>query len=302
LPLAALKKIMSMTLLPSSLNLRKTPPLTNQEFEDLRRFIYSLTGIHIPEKRKYLLENRLGSRIKDLGLKSFAEYHRFLRSDPGRVQEIEILCEKITTNETSFFRDTRQLKVVQDHVLSPLLAQKQASGKKELRIWSAGCSSGEEPYTLAMMLHEALRLSIIGWDIRISANDISRAVLAKASRGIYTAHALRTTPEDILTKYFTPEARGYKIHPKVQKMVSFSRINLNERAEIKKVPKSEIIFCRNVIIYFDEAMKKKVINAFYDNLLPGGVLVLGHSESIHKISRAFKPIIKQGGMFYQKLD
>ena len=291
-----------MTLLSSSLKLRQTPPLTSQEFTSLRDFIYSLTGIHIPEKRKYLLENRLGSRIKDLGLKSFAEYHRFLRSDPKRNQEIDTLCEKITTNETSFFRDTRQLQVVQDHVLRPLLNQRQKAGKKDLRIWSAGCSSGEEPYTLAMMLHEALRLSIIGWDIRITANDISRAMLTKATQGVYTSHALRTTPKDILAKYFTQEPRGNKIHPKVQKLVAFSRINLNDRAEIKKIPRSQIIFCRNVIIYFDEAMKKRVINAFYDNLLPGGILVLGHSESIHKITRAFKPVIKQGGMFYQKAE
>mgnify|MGYP006291533723 FL=1 len=291
-----------MTLLSSSLKLRQTPPLTSQEFTSLRDFIYSLTGIHIPEKRKYLLENRLGSRIKDLGLKSFAEYHRFLRSDPKRNQEIDTLCEKITTNETSFFRDTRQLQVVQDHVLKPLLNQRQKAGKKDLRIWSAGCSSGEEPYTLAMMLHEALRLSIIGWDIRITANDISRAMLTKATQGVYTSHALRTTPRDILAKYFTQEPRGNKIHPKVQKLVAFSRINLNDRAEIKKIPRSQIIFCRNVIIYFDEAMKKRVINAFYDNLLPGGILVLGHSESIHKITRAFKPVIKQGGMFYQKAE
>ena len=291
-----------MTLLSSSLKLRQTPPLTSQEFTSLRDFIYSLTGIHIPEKRKYLLENRLGSRIKDLGLKSFAEYHRFLRSDPKRNQEIDTLCEKITTNETSFFRDTRQLQVVQDHVLRPLLNQRQKAGKKDLRIWSAGCSSGEEPYTLAMMLHEALRLSIIGWDIRITANDISRAMLTKATQGVYTSHALRTTPRDILAKYFTQEPRGNKIHPKVQKLVAFSRINLNDRAEIKKIPRSQIIFCRNVIIYFDEAMKKRVINAFYDNLLPGGILVLGHSESIHKITRAFKPVIKQGGMFYQKAE
>lgn len=291
-----------MTLLSSSLKLRQTPPLTSQEFTSLRDFIYSLTGIHIPEKRKYLLENRLGSRIKDLGLKSFAEYHRFLRSDPKRNQEIDTLCEKITTNETSFFRDTRQLQVVQDHVLRPLLNQRQKAGKKDLRIWSAGCSSGEEPYTLAMMLHEALRLSIIGWDIRITANDISRAMLTKATQGVYTSHALRTTPKDILAKYFTQEPRGNKIHPKVQKLVAFSRINLNDRAEIKKIPRSQIIFCRNVIIYFDEAMKKRVIKAFHDNLLPGGILVLGHSESIHKITRAFKPVIKQGGMFYQKAE
>ncbi len=284
----------------SSLTLRKTPRISDAEFADLRGFIYDVTGIDIPERRQYLLENRLGARLAELNLKSFAEYSSYLRRSPSKDKELVYLCEKITTNETSFFRDSKQLDVFRDFVLKDVLESLQQDGRKELNIWSAGCSSGEEPYTLGIMLHEMLRMSIIGWRIRISANDISTAMLNKAKDGVYNQYSFKTTPQEMIEKYFTKEPGGFKIHPKVQRLVSFAALNLNDRMALKRVPKSQIIFCRNVIIYFDEEMKKKVINAFYDNLLPGGYLILGHSESIHKFSRVFKPIIKPGGMFYRK--
>lgn len=284
-----------------SLSLRKTPKITEKEFSDLRTFIYDKTGISIPEKRKYLLENRLGKRLNELGLKSYAEYYKFLRFDASRNAEMDKLCEKITTNETSFFRDVKQLNVFKQHVLPQIIKEQEAKGRKELHIWCAGCSSGEEPYTLAIMLHEMLGMSIIGWRIKISAYDLSPAMLAKCRRGVYGKYALRTTPKGMLTKYFEPLKDGqYKVRPKVSKLVSFAPINLSDRMACKRVPKSQVVFCRNVIIYFDDPMKKQVIQAFYDNLHPGGYLFLGHSESIHKLSRSFKPEIKPGGMCYRK--
>ncbi|MEW5774844.1 MAG: protein-glutamate O-methyltransferase CheR [Thermodesulfobacteriota bacterium] len=288
--------------LPSlgTLSLRDTPKISDQEFKELRDHIYSLTGIDIPAERKYLLENRLGARLKELGLKSFGDYARHLRLGTGRDAELEKLFERVTTNETSFFRDLKQLDVVRDKVLPEIVEQQQKAGTKEISIWSAGCSSGEEPYTLGIMLHEMLRMSIIGWRIRITANDLSPAMLAKARAGLYNDHALRTTPKDVVDRYFTKEAGGYRIHPKVQKLVSFGPINLNDSLAVKRVPRSQVVFCRNVIIYFDEDMKKKVISGFYDNLHPEGFLVLGHSESIHKISRAFTPLMQPGGIVYKK--
>ncbi len=282
-----------------TLNLRDAPKISDQEFKELRDYIYSLTGIDIPAERKYLLENRLGPRLKELGLKSFADYARHLRLGTGRDAELEKLFEKVTTNETSFFRDQKQLDVVRDKIL-PAIIDKQSKGAKELSIWCAGCSSGEEPYTLGIMLHEMLRMAIIGWRIRITANDLSPAMLAKARAGLYNDYAIRTTPKDILDRYFAKETGGYRIHPKVQKLVSFGPINLNDSLAVKRVPKSQVVFCRNVIIYFDDEMKKKVISGFYDNLQPDGYLVLGHSESIHKVSRAFTPIMQPGGIVYQK--
>jgi len=284
----------------SSITLRQSPPMNSKEFAELQRFIYDLTGIDVPERRKYLLENRLGSRLQELRLRNYAEYVAMLRHGVDRDEELKFFLAKITTNETSFFRDTKQLEVFEEHVLKKLLAEREAAGKKSLHIWSAGCSSGEEPYTLGIMLHEILRMSIIGWKIQVSADDLSPEVLAKARAGLYDDHALRTTSKDIVNRYFAKEPSGHKIHPKVQKLVTFGQINLIDKPAMKRVPRSDIIFCRNVIIYFDDAVKQKVIAGFYDNLLPGGYLVLGYSETIHKLSRAFQPLIKPGGIIYRK--
>ncbi|HDQ40931.1 MAG TPA: protein-glutamate O-methyltransferase CheR [Desulfonatronum sp.] len=285
---------------PASLTLRKTPPISTREFAELRRFIYDLVGIDIPERRKYLLENRLGPRILQLGLRNYSEYLMMLHHGPDKNTELKYFFTKITTNETSFFRDTKQLDVFETHVLKNVLQECEAAGNKSLHIWSAGCSSGEEPYTLGIMLHEILRMSIIGWKIQITANDLSPDMIAKAQAGLYGEYALRTTPKDVVDRYFIKETQGYKIHPKVQKLVSLGLINLNDKLAVKRVPKSHIIFCRNVIIYFDDAVKQKLISNFYDNLLPGGYLVLGHSETIHKLSRVFQPLIKPGGIVYRK--
>ncbi|WP_045211830.1 CheR family methyltransferase [Desulfonatronovibrio magnus] len=285
-----------------SLSLRKSAPLTDKEFDDLSTYIYELAGIEIPKQRKYLLENRLRSRLGELKLNSFSDYYKYLKFGPNKQKEVEIFCEKMTTNETSFFRDAKQLGVFRMAVLAPMLQKLKQSGKKQIHIWSAGCSSGEEPYTLSIMLHEMLKMSIMGWRIRITANDISSAMIAKAKKGLYSEHSLRNTSKDIINRYFTKEPGGYLVHPKIKKNIVFEKINLNDTAALKKIPKSQIVFCRNVIIYFDPPMKKKVINSFYDNLVPQGYLVLGHSESLHSITNIFQPMRKPGGIMYQKMD
>lgn len=286
----------------SSLSLRKTPKITDEEFTQLSTFIYEKTGISIPDKRKYLLENRLGTRLQELGLKSFKEYSDYLRLDRNKTLEMDKLCEKITTNETSFYRDIRQLSIFQNDILKEFIKSQEAAGKKELYIWSAGCSSGEEPYTLAIMINEVLGMSVIGWNIRITANDLSPAMLAKAKDGLYTEYALRTTPKGIVAKYFDQEGDNFRVKPRIKKLINFGPINLSDALALKRVPKSHIVFCRNVIIYFDDPMKQSVISAYYDNLVSGGYLFLGHSESIHKLSSAFKPVLKPGGMCYRKED
>jgi chemotaxis protein methyltransferase CheR len=290
-----------MASIPSqSMSLRKAPPITDSEFHTLRDFIYKLTGIDVPERRKYLLETRLGARLKTLDLKNFGDYYKYLTTSPDRNKELDFLFEKITTNETSFFRDIKQLGVFKTFVLKNVLDAQSNSGTKHLNIWCAGCSSGEEPYTLSIMLHEILKVSIIGWKINIFANDLSPAMISKAQRGIYNDYSLRNTPKEIIDKYFMARPEGYQIHPKVQKLVTFQVINLNDSLAIKRIQKSHVVFCRNVIIYFDDEMKRKVVNHFYDNLLPEGYLVIGHSESLHKYARFFIPQAKPGGIMYQK--
>ena len=283
-----------------SLTLRRKPKISDMEFKQLRDFIYKISGIYIQERRKYLIESRLGNRLNELGLEAFSEYLKILTSPTTRDKELDKLFEQITTNETSFFRDLKQLDAFRNFVLDYWLKKQEAANRKQINIWSAGCSSGEEPYTLAMMLHETLKMGIIGWRAKIIARDLSPAMIVKAKRGVYSEYAFKTTPEDMKKKYFLPDASGFKVHPKVQKLCDFGLINLNNDTAIKRIPPSQIIFCRNVIIYFDDEMKKRVLQSFYDNLVPGGFLVLGHSESIHKYNTPFKPIIKIGGVFYQK--
>ncbi|MDR2050301.1 MAG: protein-glutamate O-methyltransferase CheR [Deltaproteobacteria bacterium] len=274
--------------------------VTDEEFTQLRDFIYQQSGIYIAENRKYLIENRLSNRIKELNLKSFGEYCYYLRFDLKRKDELVKLFASITTNETSFYRNPPQLQVFQDIILKKVLEDLRLKKSRKLRIWSAGCSTGEEPYTLTIMLHEVLKAEIAAWDIKINAMDLSEPVLASARRGVYSDYALRTTPKEIINKYFIFRNNLYEIRPEQKRLVNFMQGNLSDRLGLKRLERSHIVFCRNVIIYFDDNMKKQVVASFYDNLLPGGYLFIGHSESLHNISRGFKPESHPGAIVYLK--
>ncbi|SDL40652.1 chemotaxis protein methyltransferase CheR [Maridesulfovibrio ferrireducens] len=290
------------SLFSKTISLRKELKISDLEFTQLRDFIYDQAGIFIAVNRKYLLENRLANRLKELNLKTFGEYYYFLQYDSGRKLELNKLFEVITTNETSFYRNPPQLKVFQTKVLPDVLDNLRKLNRKRLRIWSAGCSTGEEPYTLAMIISEVLGAELKSWNIKITANDLSERVLKSARKGVYNEYSLRTTPKEIVNKYFEKSDKDYKVKAETKQLVSFGQINLSDRVQVKRVERSEIVFCRNVIIYFDEPMKKKVINAYYDNLVPGGFLIIGHSESLHNITRAFKPVHHPGAIIYQKLE
>lgn len=281
---------------------RKELKITDDEFLHLRDLIYELCGIYIAENRKYLVENRLSNRIKQLNLKSFNEYYKFLRYDANRQDELPHLYEVITTNETSFFRNPPQLEVFSKIVLPEIIERQRKAGNRKLRIWSAGCSSGEEPYTLAIIISNLLKGELSSWDIVINANDLSEAVLAAARKGVYNSYTLRTTPKEFVDAYFTKDGNQFTVKPELKKLIRFGPINLNDKDQVKRVEKSQIVFCRNVIIYFDDAMKRRVINAFYDNLEPNGVLLIGHSESLHNISRAFQLEHHTGTIVYRKAN
>ncbi len=285
---------------PSGLS--KKIAISDGEFQLLQEFIYQKCGIHLKLERKYLLENRLADRLSTLGLKSFGEYHKYLKFDSKRERELVELYDRMTTNETSFFRDMPQLKVFEELALKPLIAAQRKKGTKALSLWSAGCSSGEEPYTLAMMVCENLGREVSAWRIRISGHDLSEAVLAKAKLGEYSSYSFKTTPPEMQKKYFDDLGGGnFVVKPEIKRMVTVGEINLTDRVAIKRLPKSHIIFCRNVTIYFDDEVKKQIMQSFYDNLLPEHFIVIGHSESMHHISRSFKPIHGKGGLIYQKM-
>ncbi|HKI80594.1 MAG TPA: CheR family methyltransferase [Pseudodesulfovibrio sp.] len=286
------------SLFSKSSTLRQGVKITDEEFIRLRDFIYGKSGIFVDEKRKYLFESRFSRRLGELGLTNFTDYIKYLKVDRG--QELKQLFAMVTTNETSFCRDTKQLDSFRDNLLKEVLDRQRKAGRLELNIWSAGCSSGEEPYTLVFLLLEILKAEIARWRINITAVDLSEDMITRAKAGIYTEYAFKTTPDDIRKRYFKEVEGGWELDPRIRKLVKFMPMNLNDSLAIKRIPRSHIVFCRNVIIYFDDAMKRKVVQAFYDNLLPGGYLLLGHSESLHKISQSFKPVHNAGAIAYKK--
>lgn len=284
----------------ASLFLHRSNAITDDEFRQLRDFIYAKCGIWVDDKRKYLFDNRFAGRLAQLGLNTFSDYLKVLTHGADKDKELLHVYELVTTNETSFFRDIKQLDAFKAHVLAPLIEEQRKKNKLEITIWSAGCSSGEEPYTLSMLIHELLGAEVKRWRVAVTAVDLSPDMIAKAKAGVYSDYAFKTTSEALKKKYFSPVTDGFKISPAVASLVNFQVVNLNDTAALKRIPKSQVVFCRNVIIYFDVAMKKKITAAFYDNLIPGGFLILGHSETLHNITSTFRPKFLTGSVAYQK--
>ncbi len=273
--------------------------MSMEVFSEFREYIYGLCGIHFADNKVYLLEDRLSRRIEERHLSSYEEYLYFLKYDPGKDLELKNLYEAITTNETSFYRDLPQLTAFQSGVL-PLVLQNKKPGDKVLRIWSAGCSTGEEPYTLAMMMVDA-GLLLKGWTIDILASDINDQVLRSARNAVYGDYSIRNTTSLALNRYFTRGSDGYHVKDDIRRMVRFMNINLFDSSQVRSAMNIDVIFCRNVIIYFDDDSKRKVMGHFCDRLVENGTLVLGFSETLINITRAFKPKGVNKCVVYQKL-
>jgi chemotaxis protein methyltransferase CheR len=273
-------------------------PLSDDAFRLLRDLIHDYCGIYFDDGSKFLLQRRLSRRLDQRQLKGFEEYYHFLRYDRKREEELAVLVDNLTTNETYFFRESSQLRAFSEEIL-PELRQRLA-GRKRLRIWSAGCSTGEEPYTIAILLLES------GdwwrdWEVEIIGSDINQRVLHTARKGVYKKNAHRATSPEMLAKYFIEEGKGdFRIADRVKELVSFSYVNLLDPFKTSLIRDLDIVFCRNVIIYFDKEAKRKVIESFYDKLREGGYLLLGHSESLINISNAFVLRTLKHDMVYQK--
>jgi chemotaxis protein methyltransferase CheR len=276
------------------------PTLTQETFQKLREFIDSKCGIHFADNKKYLLEKRLLKRIEAKNLKTYEDYLCYLTYDKGKDAEMRFLYNSISTNETSFFRDPVQLDVFRLGVLPGIIEAKKKRGEKSFKIWSAACSTGEEPLTLAMILMEE-GLHTLGWTIDIIGSDISGGVISMAEKGEYENYAVRNTPASILKKYFTQVGSVYKINKEVSSLVKYKNINLLNAADTRIVRQRDIVFCRNVLIYFTDATKKKVVNNIYDSLSPGGCLFVGFSESLHNITRLYKPVSIKNSVVYNKM-
>ena len=276
--------------------------MSNHSFYALRDMIYKRSGIFFTDQEKYVLENRLLRHIEEGGFDDFEKYVDFLRHDPLRDKEFSSLFDLVTTKETSFFRDANQLQAFESVVLPPIVKEAEEKGCKKLRIWSAPCSTGEEPYTLAMLLlNKFPKIQDSGWDIEIHGSDISECVLQSARRGEYNDYSIRNVPPPYLDRYFTKNGHGkYNVRPEVRGMVRLSNINLFDNLKLRMFRGMNIVFCRNMLIYFDEAAKKRVIANIYDSLAPGGYLFIGHAESLFNISRAFKLVNINNILIYQK--
>ena len=274
------------------------PELNLDEFLAFREYIHEKSGMYFPEAKMYLVKNRLANRMKELGIKSYKDYFYMIKYDTT-MKEFNMLMNLLTTNETSFFRNLPQLKAFSDEVLPMILKDKKNMNNKNLRIWSAGCSTGEEPYTIVMLLMDKIP-DIASYNIDLIANDISENVLHAARKGIYHELSLRTTPKQYIDKYFTKTGNVYKISDEVKKMVKFSQINLTDQLKMSLIKNVDIIFCRNVTIYFSDEVKRKITKFYYNSLVKGGYYFIGHSESLHGISKAFKLVYLKNGLVYKK--
>jgi chemotaxis protein methyltransferase CheR len=274
------------------------PELKMEDFVLFRDFVHEKTGIFFAENKMYLVKNRLANRMAQLGIKNYKDYFYMVKYDTSNT-EFSALINLLTTNETSFFRNLPQLQAFSDEVLPLVLKSKNATNNKNLRIWSAACSSGEEPYTLSMMIMEKFH-DYAKFNIEIIANDIAESVLQAARKGIYHELSLRTTPQYYTDKYFTKKGSVYYLNDIVKKMVKFSQINLLDQSKMSLMKDVDIIFCRNVTIYFSEDAKKKVAKSFYSSLAKGGYYFIGHAESLHGITKSFKLVYLKNGLVYQK--
>ncbi len=274
--------------------------LTDKEFEKLSRFIYDQCGIKMPPVKKTMLETRLRKRLKVNNINSFEEYCDFLFSKKGMSEELIHMIDVVTTNKTDFFREPAQFTYLIQKAVPYLVSEFNAGIENRLKIWSAGCSTGEEPYTLAIVLNE-LAQNLLNFDFSITASDISTKVLEKALLGIYDLERIDNIPLEIKQKYFLKSKDSKKnlvrVIPGLRKFIKFQRINFMD-SDFGMSEIQDVIFCRNVIIYFDKPTQELLLKKLSRYLRTGGFLFLGHSETIFNMD---VPMIQVAPSTYKKI-
>jgi chemotaxis protein methyltransferase CheR len=261
--------------------------LSTDQFNKLTQQIYLRLGLQFEDKKNYFLQKRVEKRMEALGYRDPQDYVFQLCYADSEGKEMQALANLITTNETYMFREYEQLEGFANCCLPEVLSAKQSRGEQKLRIWCAGCSSGEEAYTLAIILQEIFPQSQY-WDCEIVATDIDQNVLAQAAKARYWSRSVRDVPAEYLNKHFIQESDSYLVRPNIAAMVKFQHLNLHDRLAMRAMRNFDFIFCRNVLIYFDDLSRKTAVDHFYNSLNRGGYIFLGHSESIGRISSAFK--------------
>lgn len=272
-------------------------PYTEDDFKLIREVIYNYSGIYISDDYQSIFMRRLERRLLSLSMDSFHEYYYYLKYNQSNNDELRNLMDVITIKETYFFRELDQMKTLINEVIPEL--RKQKCGES-IKIWSAGCATGEEPYTIAMLCFEN-GYHLGETRVEIFANDISQEAIQKAKQGIYKHTSFRATEPSYLQRFFTPLDDGtYMIQNEVKELLNFFCINLQDKNRLTFLPLFDVIFCRNVIIYFDDESKRRVIENFHKKLQPHAFLFLGHSESLINFTHLFKLKHFYHSLAYQK--
>jgi len=256
----------------------RIPPLTEVEFAWFRDLVREQTGVHLTDHKRHLLVARLACRLQNLGLATFTQYYEYVTRDASG-DEMRNLINRITTNKTSFFREPHHFEFLVKHLIPELRSR----GRSDVRIWSAGCSSGEEPYSIAMTIEEALGVQH-GWDVRILASDIDTEMLGRAEAGTYQLELLEEVPQELRRAHFLGGYGSFdglaQVRPELRHMIEFRRINFND-PDWCVYARFDAIFCRNVIIYFDRELQRRIVERLAAHLAPGGYFFSGHSENLH---------------------
>lgn len=297
------------------MNVSEAAAITDAELKLLQALVYQECGMHFDERRTPFLQDRLQRRLKECQLDSFYSYYRLLISHQGK-QELARLLENLTVNETSFFRNKAQLDLFQQDIMEDILRRKQERRDYSLRIWSAGCSTGQEPYTLAMLVADALAYYYLRnplpleaplpkplvpapWRVEILASDISYSVLRAAQEGAYGEHQMTSVDYGYRLRYFDKVGNRYVAKKNVKELVHFDFHNL----KTEYLPqRNDVIFCRNVMMYFDEAEQKRLVEKFYRCLNPQGYLFVGHAESLLGLTEKFQMVHRNSGTAYQRVE
>jgi chemotaxis protein methyltransferase CheR len=269
--------------------------LTEEEFRLFRNLIYQESGIYFKETKKDFLENRVVKRMTETKTQSPYWYYKLVTE--RRSAELVKLLDVMTVNETSFFRNRPQLELFRAVILRDIITKKLSGPAKRIRIWSAGCSTGEEPYTIGMLVHQEL-LGRPGWDVKIYASDLSLKVLQIAQGAEYALDKVMATVDDeYVERYFRKNDGTVLVKDEIKNMVVFDYHNLKNDNGLRDL---DVIFCRNVMIYFDLEEQKRLAAKFYESLNPGGYLVIGHAESFQGWNTGFRFIYQKGGTAYKK--
>lgn len=272
------------------------PRLAPDVFRMLRDLVNEHAGLEFHDDALYAFERRLAGRVSALGLVSFEEYYRHARFDPAGVRELDEMIDLLTTKETYFFRQEYQLRAFSRELLPELVRIHGQS--KRLTLWSAGCATGEEAYTLAICVLSSGLCE--GWDVRIVGTDISGRSVAAARRGVYRPTSFRSTPPEVRRAFFEERDDGAHVIEPLRRMCHFGQLNLLDAAKASMVGRANLVMFRNVLIYFDERARRRSIGNVYERLVPGGYLLLGHSESLWNVTTAFELVHLQDDLVYRK--